>query len=105
MVLLLAATIAASAQAAQSVQYDVYKTGIRVAELSAGARTWTIRKRDPASNVWSRPVTGDLAQIAEDPAFALWGAIRNLPSRVPSIAKLDWQNTELLGWPDRNKET
>ena len=102
MVLLFAATIAASVQAAQTVQYDVYKTGIRIAELTTGPRTWSIRKRDPASNTWSKPVSRGPAQISGDTAFALWGAIRSLPSRVSAIGKLDWQNTELLGWPDRN---
>ena len=39
MVLLFAAAIAASAQTTQAVQYDVYKAGIRLAELSTGPRT------------------------------------------------------------------
>jgi putative CocE/NonD family hydrolase len=104
MVLLTAAAFAATAltvQVASAARYDVYNAGVRIAELTTGS-TWTIRKRDPASNRWTTPVSSDPAQIASDTAFALWGAIRTLPGRVASIEGLDWQKIELLGWPDRN---
>src|SRR6187455_3103459 len=73
MVLLFAATIAASAQAAQTVQYDVYYAGVRVAELTSGSRTWSIRKRDPASARWTAVVSRPSAELPGDTAFALWG--------------------------------
>lgn len=84
-----------------TVAYDVYSMGIRIAELSVGRSTYTIRKRDPASARWSAPVTKRPEQVAGDTAFALWGAIRDLPSRLVSIGRLDWRSFDLVGWPDR----
>src|SRR5262245_21332657 len=86
----------------QTVPYDVHYAGVRVAELTTGAEAWTIRKRHPASNRWTTAVSRPQPEISGDTAFTLWGAIRDLPSRAWGIQKVDWQYTELLGWPDRN---
>ncbi|MGE3615383.1 MAG: CocE/NonD family hydrolase [Gemmatimonadales bacterium] len=73
-------------------RYDVYSTGIKMAEVTLGARP-SIRRRDLAANRWLPPAT-DAA------ALVLPGALRNLVARMPSFRRIDWSAVDLLGWPD-----
>lgn len=94
----------ASAQQ-EPTRYDVYMYGIRAAELSVGgtraAPTFTIRKKNLAANTWAAPRTASLAAAANDTAFFLWGALRDLPGRLASLRNVDWKSLEVVGWPDR----
>jgi len=104
---LLATILGSSVGSAQQapVRYDVYLFGVRAGELSVGgpatAPTWSIRKKDLAANTWSPVHRAPSTAVTTDTAFLLWGALRELPTRMADLGRVDWQSLELVGWPDR----
>ncbi len=86
-------------------RYDVYRFGIRAAELTVTTTpkgsTYSIRKKDVAANAWSPVHSAPLAAVAADTGFLLWGSIRDLPAQLARIEKIDWQAHDAIGWPDR----
>jgi putative CocE/NonD family hydrolase len=97
-VLVLAAAPAALAQ--RSARYDVYSTGIRIAEVVTGP-SYSIRKLDPRTNQWGRPVLAPAAKVAADTAFALWGSGRDLLGRLAAFDRVNWGALDLVGWPTK----
>ncbi len=96
-------SIAVTAQA-PSMQYDVYMVGVRVAELTVhgggDAQTYSIRKKNSAANTWSNSHAVPASSVQSDTAFRLRGSIRDLPSKMASIARVDWSLQESIAWPD-----
>jgi hypothetical protein len=80
--------------------FDVYSNGIRIAELVTGP-TYTIRKKNVQTNRWLRPSTSPVGRVATDSAFRLWGALRDLPTRLLGAERVGWRSLDLVGWPDR----
>ena len=97
--------LAASLLQAGPEHFDVYRLGIRIAELAVGgtpaAPAWSIRKKDIAANTWAPVRTISNTPTTADTAFLLWGALRDLASRMTLLRKVDWKSIELVGWPDR----
>lgn len=90
---------------AQQVTWDAYIAGVRVAELTApqqGRGLWSIRKKGFASNTWSPVHRATAERVARDTAFALWGALRQLPGQISDIERLDWSQRDVVSWPDRS---
>lgn len=89
---------------AQAIAYDAYIAGIRVATIERSARSpgasWTVRKREWESNGWSSTHRATPV-VSTDSAFLLWGALRDVVGRIPSIERIDWWNHEVVAWPDR----
>jgi putative CocE/NonD family hydrolase len=87
------------------VRYDVYLFGIRAAELTvgraAGATTYSIRKKDVAANRWLPVRSVPAAAVPADTGFRLWGSIRDFPTQLARLEKIDWQSHDVIGWPDR----
>jgi putative CocE/NonD family hydrolase len=92
-----------TASAQTAVVYDGYIAGVKAAELTVrGAgphRSVSIRKRDLARNRWSPPHTAPESAVAADTAFALWGAVKELPAQLGALARLPWTAVTALGWP------
>jgi hypothetical protein len=105
--LLLALAFGSSTAVAQGTpeRYDVYRFGVRAAELTvegpATARRYSIRKKNPAANTWARVHRASGAGLPADTAFLLWGALRELPGRIVELKRIDWRTLDLVGWPDR----
>ena len=105
--ILLVGLLAPSAAMAQQVptRYDVYLFGVRAAELSVGGKstapTFSIRKKDLASNRWSVARRTANSALPTDSAFLLWGALRELPRQLSLLRRVDWKSLDLVGWPDR----
>lgn len=99
--------VGASAGVAPPVQerYDIYRFGIRVAELSvdveAAGPIYSIRSKDLASNTWSAVHRADAAALPGDSEFQLWGALRDFPASMDQLGRVDWKSLEVVGWPDR----
>jgi hypothetical protein len=70
--------------------------GVRVAELTvvndAGWRSYTIRKKDFASNQWRAAVTASESKAARDTAFALAGSIKRVVAAMPSLRAINWSS-------------
>jgi hypothetical protein len=86
--------------------FDVYIAGVRVAELTVtddgGSRSFTIRKKDIASNQWRPAVTASESEVARDTAFALPGSIKGVVASIPSLRTIHWSSLRAVGWPDAN---
>ncbi|MEP6731067.1 MAG: CocE/NonD family hydrolase [bacterium] len=84
--------------------YDVYIVGVRVAELTVNdhgaSRTYTIRKKDMASNQWRPPVTASENKASRDTAFALPGSIKRLVASMHSLRTIRWSSHKTVSWPD-----
>src|SRR5581483_1221786 len=85
--------------------FDLYVVGVRVAELTvterSGSLSYTIRKRDAASNEWGRPVTADEREAARDTAFLpVWGPLTHLIAMMPSLRDIHWSALRAVGVPD-----
>ncbi|MEO8450591.1 MAG: CocE/NonD family hydrolase, partial [Gemmatimonadota bacterium] len=97
-------TSIAEAQRAPA-RFDVYMYGIRAAELTVAgpskAPTYSIRKKDLASNIWSSAHSAPIGTVPADTAFLLWGSIRDFPAQLARLEAVDWQSHDVLGWPDR----
>src|SRR5262245_59485684 len=82
---------------------DGYIAGVRVAELTiniAGARTYSIKRKDFRTNQWSAAVTAPESGVAGNPSFELWGSIRTVPAKIAALRKIDWSSLQAVGWPD-----
>src|SRR4051812_26449808 len=77
-------------RAASADSFDLYAVGVRIAELTVtergGSRSYTIRKKDLASNQWRDPVTAGEHEVARDTAFLpVWGPLTHLIALMPSL--------------------
>lgn len=105
--LLLSMIVGSSTGGAQHApdRYDVYRFGIHAAELSIGgtseAPTYSIRRKDLASNTWSAVQSAQGPLRPEDTTFLLWGALRTLPARMAQLGRVDWKPLDVVAWPDR----
>jgi putative CocE/NonD family hydrolase len=88
--------------------FDVYIVGVRFAELTiadnAGSRSYTIRKKDFASNQWRAAVSAGETEAARDTAFfAKWAPpIERLIAGMPSLRAIRWSSLRAVGWPNAN---
>jgi putative CocE/NonD family hydrolase len=86
--------------------FDLYVVGIRIAELTiaddGGSRSYTIRKKDVASNQWRSAVTAGEREAARDTAFALSSSIKNVAAWMSSLRTIHWSSQQAVGWPDAN---
>src|SRR3954470_9139845 len=93
-------------RAAASESFDVYAVGIRIAELTiadaGGSRSYTIRKKDVASNQWRAAVTAGERDAARDTAFRLSTSINNAAAWMSSLRPIHWGSQHAVGWPDAN---
>jgi putative CocE/NonD family hydrolase len=87
--------------------FDIYVVGVRIAELivtdHGGSRSYTIRKKDLASNQWRAPVTAGEREAARDTAFLpVWGPLKHLIALMPSLRDIRWSSLRAVGMPDAN---
>ena len=87
--------------------FDIYAAGIRIAELTVtqrgGSRSYTIRRKDLASNQWRAPVTAGEREAARDTAFLpVWGPLTHLVALMPSLHDIRWSSLRAVGLPDGN---
>lgn len=84
--------------------YDVYVKGVRDAELTVaggrGARTYSLRRRDRAANVWGPTHRAAERAVASDTLFLLPGALRRMVSGLAGLEQRDWRGHQAVGWPD-----
>jgi len=88
-------------------QYDVYGLGIHLATLEVESstgqgRSYTITRKDIASNKWGEAVTVSEDELSQSDKLDLWGSITDLPGQLDSISALPWDAVDVLGWPDAN---
>ncbi|CAN5916977.1 hypothetical protein BH11GEM1_BH11GEM1_06700 [soil metagenome] len=80
---------------ARADYFDVYIAGACVAELTIAnngeSRSYTIRKKDVASNQWRPAVTASESKAARDSAFALPGSIKHVIATMPALRKIHWR--------------
>lgn len=83
--------------------YNVYEKGILRAKLTieddAGAKTYIIQKKNIKANIWLDPVSAPESEVPDNPAFRLWGAIRDLPAHLQEIREINWTGKS-VAWPD-----
>lgn len=41
------------------------------------------------------------AAVPADTGLRLWGSIRDFPTQLARLERIDWQSHDLIGWPDR----
>ena len=87
--------------------FDIYTAGIRIAVLTVtergGSRSYTIRRKDLASNQWRAPVTAGEREAARDTAFLpVWGPLKHLIPLMPSVRDIRWSSLRAVGMPDPN---
>ena len=86
--------------------FDVYAVGIRIAELTivddGGSRSYTIRKKDVASNQWRSAITASETDAARDTAFGISASIKNVAAWMSSLRAIHWSSQHAVGWPDAN---
>jgi putative CocE/NonD family hydrolase len=86
--------------------FDVYLVGIRVAELTVAGngalRTYTIRKKDVASNQWRPAITAGESDAARDTAFGIPPSFKNVAALISSLRPIHWSSQHAVGWPDAN---
>lgn len=86
--------------------FDVYAVGIQFAELTVadhgGSRSYTIRKKDFASNQWRSAITASESDAARDTAFGIPASIKNVAAWMSSLRTIHWSSQRAVGWPDAN---
>lgn len=87
--------------------FDIYAAGVRIAELTVtergGLRSYTVRRKDLASNQWRPPVTVGEPEAARDTAFLpVWGPLKHLVALMPSLKGIRWSSLRAVGMPDAN---
>lgn len=95
-----------ASRAARTEVFDVYFVGIRVAELTVAdngrSRSYSIRKKDVASNEWRAAVTASERAAARDTTFGVSPSISNVASWMSSLRGIHWTSQHAVGWPDAN---
>jgi putative CocE/NonD family hydrolase len=90
--------------AAPAETFDVYIVGVRIAELTVadvgGSRSYTIRKKDIASNQWRSAVTARENRVARDTAFTLPGSIKSVIASMRSLRAIQWSARGTVRWPN-----
>lgn len=103
---LIAAPMHTVSRVAPSEMFDVYAAGVRFAELTVagdgGSRSYTIRKKDVASNQWRSAVTAGESAAMRDTAFGISASIKNVAAWMSSLRTIHWSSQHAVGWPDAN---
>ncbi len=98
----LRSTDALSAQTtmADTVVWDGYVVGVRLAELKLADDSYTIRWKDREANRWLDPHTTSSAEVGDDPSFALGGSVSRFPAQLPELEAMTWTGRQAVAWPD-----
>ena len=103
---LVAAPAHTAPRVASTEMFDVYAAGIRFAELTVAgdgkSRSYTIRKKDVASNQWRPAVSAGESAAVRDTAFGISSSIKNVAALLSSLRIIHWSSQHAVGWPDAN---